>query len=229
MELKGCLAKNERGSTIVAALMILTLLTIIGIAAINSSMTERATSTNYLLYERVFFSAETGLEHAKAALQNQMSTQLPLVGAGIDPKFTFALTGATDSFPTNPDWKKLLDEPEPTIAGYKKYFGSAITNSPLEGYQYTIYIWDNRDEAPAADVPAVDKDGTIFMLARASGPRNSKSCIFTTLVAAADTNPLSGYNAQEGAGPGKGYSSLDKNGVSDFTSQVGRLGGLELH
>ena len=231
MKPKRCVVKNERGSTIVAALLILALLTIIGIAAINSSTTERATSANYLLYERVFFSAETGLEHAKAALQNQMRSQIPLLATGQTPKFSFALSQtpdpATNYFPENPttaDWKKLSDFP-PTLTGYKTYFGSAIVDSPLEGYQYTIYIWDNKDDAD----PVVDSDGTIFMLAQAVGPRNSRSSIFTTLVADADSDPLSGYNAQEGAGSGKGYSSLDKGGIADFTTQVGRIGGLELH
>lgn len=234
MKPERCIVKNERGSAIVAALLILTLLTIIGIAAINSSSVERSTSANYLLYERVFFTAETGLEHAKAALQNKLRDQIPLLATGQRPKFSFALSQtpnpATNYFPghsgdpTTADWKKLADFP-PTLAGYKTYFGSAIVNSPLQGYQYTIYIWDNKDDAD----PAVDSDGTIFMLAQAQGPKNSKCSVFTTLVADSDSNPLSGYNAQEGAGPGKGYSSLDKGGISDFTAQVGRSGGLTLH
>jgi hypothetical protein len=227
MKLRQCIVKNERGSAIVAALLILAVLTIIGIAAISTSTTERATSTNYLLYERVFFTAEAGLEHAKAALQNQLSAQIPLLATGQSPKFTFALTGATGAFPLNPNWAQLRQFP-PAITGYKIHFGSAIEDSPLEGYQYTIYIWDNSDESGAQN-PTEDLDGTIFMLAQAEGPRNSRCSIFTTLVADADSDPLSGYNAQEGAGPGKGYSSLDKNNVSDFTIQVGRVGGLELH
>jgi type IV pilus assembly protein PilX len=226
--------KNERGSTIVAALLILTLLTIIGIAAINSSTTERATSANYLLYERVFFSAEAGLEHAKAALQNQLSTQIALLAAGGTPRFNPMLSQgphpATNYFPghvgdpTAADWKNLSNSP-PTLGTYALYLGSAIVNSPLEGYQYSIYLWDNNDDAD----PLVDSDGTIFMLAQAVGPKNSKCSIFTTLVADAVKDDLSGYNAQEGAGPGKGYSSLDKGGISDFTAQVGRSGGLALH
>ena len=234
MQLKQCIVKDEGGSAIVAALLILTLLTIIGIAAINSSTTERSTSANYLLYERVFFTAEAGLEHAKAALQNKLRDQIPLLATGQRPKFSFALSQtpspATNYFPghsgdpTAADWRRLAEFP-PTLGGYKTYFGSAITNSPLQGYQYTIYIWDNNDDAN----PVVDSDGTIFMLAQAQGPKNSRCGIFTTLVADSDSNPLSGYNAQEGAGPGKGYSSLDKGGISDFTVQVGRLGGLELH
>jgi hypothetical protein len=231
MKPERCVVKNERGSTIVAALLILTLLTIIGIAAINSSTTERATSANYLLYERVFFSAEAGLEHAKAALQNQLSLQIPLLAAGGTPKFNPMLSQgphpATNYFPENPtalDWKKLSNFP-PTLDTYALYLGSAIVDSPLEGYQYSIYIWDNKDDAD----PLVDSDGTIFMLAQAVGPRNSKSSIFSTLVADAVKDDLSGYNAQEGAGSGKGYSSLDKGGISDFTTQVGRIGGLALH
>lgn len=238
MKPKRCPVKNERGSTIVAALLILVLLTIIGIAAINSSTTERATSFNYLLYERVFFAAEAGLEHATAALQNQMSPYVPVWAAnGESPNFSFALSQtpdpATASFPTGYDLSRLSTKSTELPPGFKllKYNGSAIVNSPLEGYQYTIYIWDNMDEDPATDAPAVDKDGTIFMLAQAVGPNNSNRSIFTMLEAAADSSSLSGYNAQEGAGSGKGYSSLDKGGInfSTATTQVGRGGGLALH
>jgi type IV pilus assembly protein PilX len=229
MNSERCIVKNERGSAIVAALLILTLLTIIGIAAINSSSVERSTSANYLLYERVFFTAETGLEHAKAALQNKLRDQIPLLATGQRPKFSFALAGAPGFIPKTMNWgdsttwKNLSNDP-PTPLG-KDYFGSWIVNSPLQGYKYRIYIWDNEDDASAT----VDSDGTVFMLAQAQGPKNSKCSIFTTLVADSDSNPLSGYNAQEGAGPGKGYSSLDKGGISDFTAQVGRSGGLTLH
>jgi len=239
MKPKRCVVKNERGSTIVAALLILTLLTIIGIAAINSSITERATSANYLLYERVFFTAEAGLEHAKAALQNQLSSQLPLLATGQSPNFSSILMQvpdpATASFPTGYDLSLLSSATLPV--GYKKYFGPAPVNSPLEGYQYNIYIWDNNDEpGPDDTIKAVtDKDSTIFMLAQAVGPKNSKCSIFAVLVADADKDALSGYSAQEGTGSGKGYSSLDKGKVeikdnhNNVNIQVGRGGGLELH
>ena len=227
MKPKRCPVKNERGSTIVAALLILVLLTIIGIAAINSSTTERATSANYLLYERVFFTAEAGLEHAPAALRRAMDPYVSVWAMNsVSPNFSFALSQlpdkATASFPTGYDLS-LLSTTRPT--GYKllKYNGSEIVNSPLEGYQgyqYTINIWDNMDDAD----PTVDSDGTIFMLAQAEGPKNSKCSIFTILeVAGSDS--LSGYNAQEGAGSGKGHSSLDKTRITDFTTRVGRDGG----
>ena len=60
---------NEKGSVIVAAIMILVMLTIIGIAAINMSTTESSISTNSLLYERAFYTAEAGLEHSKESLK----------------------------------------------------------------------------------------------------------------------------------------------------------------
>ena len=60
---------NKRGSVIVAALMILALLTILGFAATNMSNTELNISTNSLLYERAFYTAEAGLERAKESLR----------------------------------------------------------------------------------------------------------------------------------------------------------------
>jgi type IV pilus assembly protein PilX len=63
------LANNEKGSVIVAAIMILALLTIIGIAATNMSTTEQHLAVNTLLYERAFYAAEAGFEHAKGVLK----------------------------------------------------------------------------------------------------------------------------------------------------------------
>ena len=69
------LPANENGSVIVAALMILVLLTIIGISAINSSTTEQHLATNTLLYERAFYASEAGFEHAKGVLRVPYNAQ----------------------------------------------------------------------------------------------------------------------------------------------------------
>jgi hypothetical protein len=131
MNSERCIVKNERGSAIVAALLILTLLTIIGIAAINSSSVERSTSANYLLYERVFFTAETGLEHAKAALQNKLRDQIPLLATGQRPKFSFALSQtpnpATNYFPGH-----LGDPTAADFTGFGKNVQVAINGAEAD-------------------------------------------------------------------------------------------------
>ena len=49
---------NEKGSVIIAALMVLVLLTIIGVASTNISNTEIKISTHELIYQQNFYRAE---------------------------------------------------------------------------------------------------------------------------------------------------------------------------
>ena len=68
------LKKNEKGYIIIAALLILALLTIISVSAINMSTTELKISTNELLYEKAFYAAEAGLQHVTELLRSQYLT-----------------------------------------------------------------------------------------------------------------------------------------------------------
>jgi Tfp pilus assembly protein PilX len=60
--------KNEKGSVVVIALMMLALLTIIGISATNTSTTEVQISSNEHLYKIAFYATEAGIEVGRAAL-----------------------------------------------------------------------------------------------------------------------------------------------------------------
>jgi len=60
--------KNQQGSIIVIAMIILVLLTIIGISATNMSTTEVQVSTNALLHNIAFYAADSGIETGRAAL-----------------------------------------------------------------------------------------------------------------------------------------------------------------
>jgi len=53
--------KNEDGYVIVMALMILSILTVIGVAGIRTSITEVQISTNHLIYNMNFYAAESGI------------------------------------------------------------------------------------------------------------------------------------------------------------------------
>ena len=59
---------NQQGSIIVIAVFILVLLTIIGISATNTSTTEVQISTNAMLYNLAFYTAESGIATGRAAL-----------------------------------------------------------------------------------------------------------------------------------------------------------------
>ena len=60
--------KNQQGSVIVVAMIILVSLTIIGISATNMSTTEVQVSTNALLHNIAFYAADSGIETGRAAL-----------------------------------------------------------------------------------------------------------------------------------------------------------------
>ncbi len=89
---------NQRGSVLVLAILILAVATIIGVAAITSSTTERQTATNFLLYERSFYAAETGLEHMKEVLRNGLRDPSNLNSLAISGKadWTFILRGTAE-------------------------------------------------------------------------------------------------------------------------------------
>jgi Tfp pilus assembly protein PilX len=196
---------DQRGFAIFGAILILALVTVIGVAAIATSISERRTATNFLLYEKVFYTAEAGLEHVKEAFKNTLRTpaQLSVMAITGRPNWSFALVGATDT----------------TFAGGVTW----IANQPIDGNNYTITVWDNDD---LDGNPAIDADGLLYIQSDATGPRNQNCSIQTLVTATATTNPIAGYNAQEGGGSGKNYTSNDA-GAIDFL--VPGFGNRNLH
>jgi hypothetical protein len=61
---------NQQGSVIVIAVIILVLLTVIGISATNTSTTEMQISTNAVLHNVALYTADSGIEAGRAALNN---------------------------------------------------------------------------------------------------------------------------------------------------------------
>jgi hypothetical protein len=64
---------NQQGSVIIMAVIILALLTVIGISATNTSTTEVQVSTNAVLHNIAFYTADSGIEAGRAALNNLKS------------------------------------------------------------------------------------------------------------------------------------------------------------
>jgi type II secretory pathway component PulK len=60
---------NEKGSVIIAAIMILALMTVTTFMAMNTSDTEVQISANALIYKKTFYTAEAGIEHAMKLLE----------------------------------------------------------------------------------------------------------------------------------------------------------------
>ncbi len=205
------LPDDENGSVIVMALMIMVLLTIIGFSAITSSTTEQHLATNTLLYERAFYAAEGGFEHAKGILKVPYTAQNQSnIALGNPGNWSFALDGggviqgmaaATDS-----DGDGVGD-----FAG-----GAVLVQSDLEGIIYTVTAWNNNDGGS----PTNDTDGRIMIRTVALGPRGATCAIESLIEGTTDSGGINGYKAQAGAGAGKSFSNNDLDKITDFTQQM---------
>jgi hypothetical protein len=71
--LKGVVMKNEKGYVIVAVLGILAILTIIGVSALQISITEQKIAFNHLIYEKNFYAAESGIAITPLWLKENLS------------------------------------------------------------------------------------------------------------------------------------------------------------
>jgi hypothetical protein len=218
------LLKDEAGSVLVAALMVLVLLTIVGISAMNNSTTESQLATNTLLYERAFYSAEAGFEHAKGVLkvpyneQNQSN-----IAVGNPGNWTFALNGsgviqglpaAQDCEPLDAGGNCSGGDVVGDFAG-----GVVLLNSDLEGISYTVTIWNNDDRA-SGGTPTNDTDGKMMIRTVATGPRGAVCAIESLIEGTTDSGGMSGYKAQAGAGAGKSYRNNDLESITDFSQQM---------
>ena len=200
---------NDRGSVIVAALMMLALLTIIGFAATNMSSTELDISTNSLLYERAFYTAEAGLERAKESLRAPFIDQNKAqIASGGEGDWSFALDGSLDGY------NAAVTDPE---LGFPVVLW--VANDDLNGVSFSVRIWDNNDGD--GDMTA-DVDGLIYVRADAVETARGGRCSIEELVEGSSTGgSVSGYTAQEGAGSGKVYTSNDADAITTFTKQLG--------
>ena len=188
------LKKNENGYIIIAALLILALLTVISVSAINMSTTESKISANELFYEKTFYAAEAGLEHVVALLATQYITgNQAILAINGDPNWSFALQGAVDT----------------TFEG-----GVEQINGKLDNINILVRIWNNNDGGG----PVNDTDGLIYARSVAEGPRGAV-CRVEMLIEGelGEGELVSDYTAQEGAGPGKTYVSSDTEAMQDFT------------
>ncbi len=73
---KQSLLNNEEGSVIVAALMILVLVTLMGISATTTSTIEAQIAGNEYIYKKGFYLAEASVQTAAQQLENMSAGQL---------------------------------------------------------------------------------------------------------------------------------------------------------
>jgi Tfp pilus assembly protein PilX len=136
---------NEEGSVIIAALMVLVLLTIIGIASTNVSNTEVKISTHNLIHQQNFYRAEGATMEAVAQMedpgppftwltQTVASSEILLENGDLF-KSTFWESGSAEATPAGSTF------PDTNYAGA---YGGLLPGEPLEigstkRHRYAIY------------------------------------------------------------------------------------------
>ena len=172
---------------IIIAMIVLVLLTVIGIAATNTSTTEVQISTNALLYNIAFYTAESGIEAGRAALNN-----LKIEDAGNWDKLLFNINAAdedkvsikVDGHDCKPDHCYTLNDIIDQIEPGGRTVGPAT---------FTLTIQDN-DDLDGND--EVDSDNTVLLTSTLVSPyRNATATISTTVRGGGEAYAQEHYNA----------------------------------
>ena len=192
---------NQQGSVIVVAMIVLVLLTVIGISATTTSTTEVQISTNAVLHNIAFYTAESGIEAGRAALN---TIKLEDVGSwdnllfnnnAADEDKVSIQVGGFDCDP-DPCWTldDIIDEIEPggRRVGPATFTLAVVDNDDLDG----------NDE--------VDSDDTIFLTSTLVTPyRNATATIRTSVYGGAVSYAQEHYNAGS-----SGEAVLETEGAS---------------
>jgi hypothetical protein len=168
--------KEERGFVFVVALLIMTLLLIIGITANKTSRVETRIAGSDKTYKTVFCAADAGIEAGRAALYILKS-----VDSG--------------------NWDNLLAGKD--LVG--PYGGNNTLNDVIDklnpngrnvnGATYTLRVVDNND---LDGDPLVDTDNTIILISTATSYQNAQTKIQAGVryIGAADEAPQERYGAE---------------------------------
>lgn len=204
--------RSENGAVLVIAMMILVVLTIIGVAANNTSVLEILVSNAAKNKQAAFHAAEAGIDHGRIVLSNVMATNNPkplIVEPGMTAKWNFLFETGSGYTKVSPAHE---DRPDEIILMQDRKFGD---------HTYTVTVWP--DDANAdGDIPQV------FVRSVSEGPQNSRAAIEVGLLAQWATEGakrIMDYSAQDKSGAGKGSTSNDTAAISAgglATSQLGR-------
>ncbi len=157
--------RNESGFALITALLILVLLTIIGLAAINSSKTELNIAANDKQHKVAFYAAEAGVETGRAVLNTLREADVGywdlLLAQG-----TFTYNG--DQLSTNPlpdDYPVATNNPNfVSLDPVVDILGSRTVGQNQDA-EFTLLVRDNED---LDNNPLVDTDGTLVLISAAT-------------------------------------------------------------
>jgi type IV pilus assembly protein PilX len=203
--------KDEQGTILVVALIMLTLLTLIGISASTTSQIEIQISGNDKQHKAIFYAAEAGIDHARALLGARLAANNSSnIATGVPLKWTFALLGLDETAGGGDDATGT------TFATGTQWITRAIGNC-----SYTVTVWNNPNDATGD--ATTDDDSLLMIRSVATGPNGiSTASIEVMLYGSATGVLMQGYPAQSGAGAGKNYTSDDLDAI-DFTTASSQL------
>ena len=120
---------NERGASLVVALMILLILTLIGISALQTTTQETSIAGNERIYNRAFYTADAGIDYFFSTSGSYLLT--PNTGGTVNSK-TEGLDFGGPSF--NVKWTQIDKKPGPPMT--KDFLVSSegiVPNFPAAG------------------------------------------------------------------------------------------------
>lgn len=199
--------RSQRGAVLVTSMVILVVLTIIGVAANNTSVLEILVSNASKNKQSAFHAAEAGIEHGRILVGTDLGSSLT--------KPPFVTEGQLA------DWNSLFE----SGSGYSSVSGSPRQdekylkqNQSIGDYTYTLTFYD--DEAKPGKPHCSggvsdcweDTDGMIMLRSVSQGPQNSRAAIEVGLLAQwtdDGVKRIMDYSAQDKSGAGKGSSNTD--------------------
>jgi len=174
------ITNNQQGSVIIMAIIILAMLSIIGIAATSTSTTEVQVSTNAMLHNIAFYTADSGIAAGRATLNNVKmadagSWDVLLRNQATNPPGTEVITwNGVDCTTLN----EIIDADGGRTVGPAAFSLTIEDNNDL----------DNNDE--------VDSDDTIFLTSTLVTPyRNATATIRTSVQGGGEAYAQEHYNA----------------------------------
>ncbi len=222
---------NENGFTLVLALILLMLLTIIGVTSINTSTTETMITSANEDKRTTFYAADSAIEQTTAQLYQLIRDrwQVPcLMVPGTIPNWNFALDGTGGFSAASP---QPTPPPTPTPQWFLRYSAGVpiATGTLANGYSFDARAWNNTDVQPSAATSAQnDTDGLIIVGVIAgrrpagdppagpfTGPLRFPVAVEVTLNGGLNgLSTVGTYTAQAGGGAGKNYNATDMGGIA---------------
>jgi hypothetical protein len=191
-------------------MLLLVVLTVIGIAATQTSIFEIMLSNAEKKKQAAFYAAEAGLEHGRVLVEPLLRSNIDYDPTDQDDlvkplSFTPLLNGSISGW---------------NAAGEGDRFENGVVilenQSIGDGYIYNVRLFNNRADPAAAE----DTDGLIILASVATKPNGGASRVEIGIKAFPNEFTESDYN-QGGGSAGKGNTNTD-DGASDIQSKQGK-------